>query len=106
MKREIVPLHPSKVTVGRQPPDELSDEVVRLRITSPLDIDRVTCYGSDPSLLEGIWIPGPQPRRDLHEWASTFIQGLIAGWTVAGGIHGGGLVVDEREAFLGIVYLA
>lgn len=106
MRQEIVPLHPPKVTVGRQPPDELSDGVVRLRIPTHLDIDRVVHYGSDSSLLEGFWIPGPQPRQDLYKWASTFVQELIAGWTLAGGIHGGGLVVDEREPFLGIVYLA
>ena len=79
--------------------------MVRLRIPTRADIDRVVRYGSDPSLLEGIWIPGPQPGQDLHEWASVFVQELIAGWTAQGGIHGGGLIVDEREPFFGIVYL-
>ncbi len=106
MRPEIVPLHPPKVTVGRPPPDELSDGVVRLRIPTHLDIDRIVHYGSDPSRLEGFWVPGPLPGQELHEWGSTFIQELIAGWTPVGGVHGGGLVIDEREPFLGILYLA
>ena len=91
--------------VGRPPPRELSDGMVRLRIPTRLDIDRVVRYGSDPSLLDGNWIPGPRPEEGLREWASAFVQELIAGWTTEGGIHGGGLIVDEREPFLGIVYL-
>ncbi|HLO17061.1 MAG TPA: GNAT family N-acetyltransferase [Anaerolineales bacterium] len=106
MRQEIVPLHPPKVTVGRQPPDELSDGVVRLHLPTHLDIDRIVHYGSDPSQFEGFWIPGPQPGQDLYEWASTFLQELSAGWTPVGGIYGGGLVVDESEPFLGIAYLA
>ncbi len=84
-------------------PRELSDGVVRLRIPTSSDIDRVVHYGSDPSLLEGNWIPGPRPGEDLRGWASAFVQELIAGWTAEGGLHGGGLIVDEREPFLGIV---
>jgi len=99
-------LHPLKVSIGRLPSRELSDGVVRLRIPTLADIDRVAQYGADPLGLEGIWIPGPRPGQDLHEWASAFVQEVIAGWTAAGGIHGGGLIVDEREPFLGIVYLA
>jgi RimJ/RimL family protein N-acetyltransferase len=84
----------------------LSDGVVRLRIPTLADIDRVARYGADPMFLEGIWIPGPRAGQDLHEWASAFVQELLAGWTTVGGMHGGGLIVDEREPFLGIVYLA
>lgn len=105
MRQEFVSRHPAKVAVGRPPPHALSDGVVRLRLPAHSDIDRVARYGSDPSLLEGIWIPGPPLGQDLYEWASAFVQGLIAGWTAEGGIHGGGLIVDEREPFLGIVCL-
>jgi RimJ/RimL family protein N-acetyltransferase len=100
MRCERASLHPPKVSLGRLPPPELSDGVVRLRIPTLADIDRVARYGADPMLLEGIWIPGPQPGQDLHEWASAFVQELLAG------LHGGGLIVDEREPFLGIIYLA
>ncbi len=106
MRCETASLHPLKVSIGRLPSRELSDGVVRLRIPTLADIDRVAQYGADPLGLEGIWIPGPRPGQDLHEWASAFVQEVIAGWTAAGGIHGGGLIVDEREPFLGIVYLA
>jgi RimJ/RimL family protein N-acetyltransferase len=106
MRREIAPLHPPKVSMGRRPPRALSDGVVRLRIPTRADIDRVAHYGSDPMFLEGIWILGPRPGQDLHEWASAFVQELSAGWTKVGGMYGGGLIVDEREPFLGIAYLA
>ena len=106
MRSEIASLHPLKVSIGRPPLRELSDGVVRLRIPTLADIDRVARYGADPMHLEGIWIPGPRPGQDLHEWASAFVQELLAGWTAVGGIHGGGLMVDEREPFLGIIYLA
>ena len=92
--------------MGRLPPRELSDGVVRLRIPTLADIDRVARYSADPLFLEGIWIPGPRPGQQLHEWASAFVQKLLAGWIAVGGIHGGGLIVDEREPFLGITYLA
>ncbi len=92
--------------MGRLPPRELSDGVVRLRIPTVADVDCVVRYGADPIFLEGTWIPGPRPGQDLHEWASAFVQELLAGWTAEGGIHGGGLIVDEREPFLGITYLA
>ena len=106
MRSEIASLHPPKLSIERLPPRELSDGVVRLRIPTLADIDRVARYGADPMFLEGIWIPGPRPGQDLHEWASAFVQELLAGWTAVGGIHGGSLIVDEREPFLGIVYLA
>ena len=106
MRREIAPLHSPKVSVGQLPPHELSDGVIRLRIPTHADIDRVARYGADPIFLKGFWIPGLQPGQDVYEWASVFVEELLAGWTVLGGIHGGGLIVDEREPFLGIVYLA
>jgi RimJ/RimL family protein N-acetyltransferase len=105
MRREIAPLHPPKVSMGRLPRHEISDGVVRLRLPTRADVDRAAHYGSDPMLLEGIWIPGPRPGQDLYEWASAFVQELRAGWTKVGGMYGGGLIVDEREPFLGIVYL-
>ncbi len=106
MRCETASLHPPKVSMGRLPPRELSDGVVRLRIPTVADVDCVVRYGADPIFLEGTWIPGPRPGQDLHEWASAFVQELLAGWTAEGGIHGGGLIVDEREPFLGITYLA
>ena len=106
IRREIVPLHLPKVAMGRLPPHELSDGVVRLRIPTLADIDRLVWYGADPLLLEGIWIAGPPPAQDLRAWASAFVQELRSGWTAIGGMHGGGLIVDEREPFLGIAYLA
>ena len=105
VRQEFVSLHPAKVTVGRPPPSELTDGVIRLRIPALSDIDRVVYYGYDPALLEGIWIPGPRPGQDLREWASAFVQDLISGWTAEGSIRGGGLIVDELEPFLGILYL-
>ncbi len=106
MRYEIASLHPPKASLGRPPPRELSDGVVRLRIPTVADIDPVVRYGADPLGLESIWIPGPRPGQDLHEWASAFVQELLAGWTAVGGLHGGGLIVDEREPFLGVMYLA
>lgn len=106
MRYERASLHPLKVSMGPPPPRELSDGVVRLRTPTVADIDCVVRYGANPMSLEGVWIPSPRPGQGLHEWASAFVQELLAGWTNEGGIHGGGLIVDEREPFLGIMYLA
>ena len=54
----------------------------------------------------GIWIPSPRPGQDLRPWASALELDLLAGWSITGGRHAGGLIVDEREAILGTAYLS
>jgi RimJ/RimL family protein N-acetyltransferase len=66
---------------------------------------RVAEYGGDEELLEGIWIAGPLPDSDLSSWADNVITQALAGWTDSGGVHGGGLVIDEEESFVGMIYL-
>lgn len=95
-----------RISLGRAAPLPLKDGKVTLRLAGDEDIERLVTYGSDPNLLEGIWIPGPPPTSDVREWAKELVVELCGGWTDRGGIYGGGLVVDELEPFLGIVFLS
>lgn len=105
MHREVAPLRPVKRSVGRAPLRSLSDGTVTLRLPVAEDVGRAASYAADPTLLEGVWIPGPCPGEDIAEWAARFMEELSAGWTTVGGIHGGGLIVDESQPFVGIVYV-
>jgi RimJ/RimL family protein N-acetyltransferase len=96
----------SGVSVGRTPPHLLTDGCVVLRLPSANDRLRLVAYGRDEKLLEGIWITGPFPDGDLDAWASRVIGEALAGWTDHGGVHGGGLVIDEQQPFAGMLYLA
>lgn len=106
MRRIVSGARTSRRSVGRPAPDRLSDGVVTLRLPADDDVDRLARYGADPALLDGIWISGPPPAGDVRAWASAFLRELAAGWTEAGGIHDGGLIVDEREPLLGLIYVA
>jgi RimJ/RimL family protein N-acetyltransferase len=105
MRREVVPLRSVKRPVGRALPRSLSDGVVTLRLPVAEDVDRAANFAADPALLEGVWIPGPQPGENITEWAARFIEELSVGWTTVGGIYGGGFIVDESRPFVGIVYV-
>ncbi len=105
MRHEVVPLRPAKRSLGRAPLRLLSDGAVTLRLPVAADVDRAASYAADPTLLEGVWIPGPHPGENSAEWAARFIEELSSGWTTVGGIHGGGLIVDESQPFMGIVYV-
>ena len=102
LRREVSPRRTSKVSAGRPPSRPLTDGVVTLRLPLPNDVPHFTRYGSDEDLLEGIWIAGPR-GRDVRVWAAEFVDELIAGWTAAGGDHGGGLIIDEGEPCVGTV---
>lgn len=105
MQREISRPRTRGISVGRAPPGLLTDGRVTLRLPSPNDAQRVADYGGDEKLLEGIWIAGPLPGSNLEVWASKVISEALAGWTDGGGIHGGGLVIDEDQSFVGLIYL-
>ena len=102
MADEISPRHALKVSAGDPPARPLTDGVVTLRLPRPDDVPCFIRYGSEQELLEGIWIAGPRDR-DVHVWAAEFVEELLAGWTVSGGDHGGGLIIDEREPSVGVV---
>lgn len=105
MKREVNRARTSGISVGRRPPDVLTDDRVTVRLPRAADALRVVEYGGDAKLLEGIWIAGPFPDSEVEAWASNVIAQALAGWRKEGGVHGGGLVIDEDESFLGLVYL-
>lgn len=106
MRGEVSRARTSRRSVGRSAPHPLSDGVVTLRMPTSDDVDQLTRYGADHALLDGIWISGPPPAGNVRSWASAFLRELAAGWTEAGGMHDAGLIVDEREPFLGVVYMA
>jgi RimJ/RimL family protein N-acetyltransferase len=87
-------------------PKTLKDEVITLRLPHHSDVERLMVYGADPALLEGVWIPGPPPSTDLRRWAATILDDMAGGWTEEGGIHGAGLVVDEADPFVGVVFFS
>jgi RimJ/RimL family protein N-acetyltransferase len=92
-----------KVAVGRPAPAHaLSDGVVTLRLPAPGDVEHFVRYGSDRSLLDGIWLVPPR-GADVRAWASAYVSDLNAGWTDAGGDLGGGLIVDAAEPCIGLV---
>jgi [ribosomal protein S5]-alanine N-acetyltransferase len=101
MRREVIARETARRSVGIPPPDRLTDGVVTLRLPDRTDIPILTRYGTDPGLLEGAWI-GPHPEGDPARWAARRIEEMLAGWTEAGSIEGGGLVIDEAAPFVGI----
>jgi ribosomal-protein-alanine N-acetyltransferase len=105
MHREVVQLRPLKRLVGHVLLSSLSDGTVTLRLPVAEDVDRAASYAADPALLEGVWIPGPQPGENIAEWAARFMEELSAGWITEGGIYGGGLIVDASQPFVGIIYV-
>lgn len=103
MRREVSKRRTTKISVGRPPPDPLTDGVATVRMPSAEDVERFARYGGDSALLEGIWIAGPPTGADVHDWASELVRELRVGWTDDGGIHGGGLVIDELEPCQGTI---
>lgn len=93
------------ISVERHPPDLLTDGWVTIRLPRSNDVLRVAEYGGNEELLEGIWIAGPFPDSNLTNWANNVITQALAGWTKSGGVHGGGLVIDAAESFVGMIYL-
>jgi RimJ/RimL family protein N-acetyltransferase len=91
--------------VGNPPSGLISDGVVTLRLPAAEDVARLAFYGSDISLLEGVWVSGSGPRNaDPLIWAVDRLDEFLAGWTPQGGIHGGALVIDAVQPFVGLVY--
>ena len=101
-----VGLEPVEFMWGERRTLLLTDGCVTLRLPCSNDVARVAEYGADQKLLEGIWIAGPFPDSDLNAWALGVVAEALAGWTERGGIHGGGVVIDEEQPFVGILYLA
>lgn len=105
MRREIIKRVKSRRSAGNPPSHPISDGVVTLRVPTTGDIARLASYGSDESLLEGVWVSGGGPgSAEPVAWAAERLAEFNAGWTPAGGFHGGALVVDESETFVGLVY--
>jgi RimJ/RimL family protein N-acetyltransferase len=100
MRREVSRRRLTKLNAGPPPSSPLTDGVVTLRLPTADDVERFARYGSDEALLEGIWIVGPRGAA-VAEWAEELVREPLAGWTEAGGIHGGGLVIDEEEPCVG-----
>jgi len=105
LRRDVVPRCPVKHRLGRTPPHSLSDGTLTLRLPTAEDRDRAAHYAADPALLDGVWLPGPSPGEDRDVWAARLIDELCAGWTTVGGLHGGAFIIDERQPFVGIVYV-
>ena len=79
--------------------------MVKLRLPTVEDIARLASFGSDQSLLEGIWVSGGGPGvADPFVWAAQRLAEFNAGWSPQGGLHGGALVIDELQPFVGLVY--
>jgi RimJ/RimL family protein N-acetyltransferase len=94
-----------RCSVGNPPSGPISDGVVTLRLPAAEDVARLASHGSDDSLLEGIWVSGGGPgAADPLVWAAERLDEFIAGWTPQGGIHGGALVIDAAQPFVGLVY--
>lgn len=106
MRREISRRRTAGIPLGRTPPGLLTDGSVTLRMPCAADVGRLARYGADGTLLADNWIAGPPPGSDLHGWASEVVEEALAGWNDGGGVHGGGLIIDEARPFVGIVYLA
>lgn len=102
MRREVSRRRITKVSAGEPPSRPLTDGVVTLRLPTSDDVARFVRYGSDDQLLEGTWIVGPR-GADIQQWAGALVAELLAGWTEAGGDHGGGLIIDEREPCVGTI---
>lgn len=102
MRREVSRRRTRRLSAGPPPSGPLTDGVVTLRVPTADDVERFVRYGSDDALLEGIWIVGPR-GGNVCEWAEELVSELRAGWTEAGGIHGGGLVIDEGEPCVGTI---
>lgn len=102
LRRELSRRRTTKISAGPPPGHSLTDGVVTLRLPSSHDAERFVRYGSDEALLEGIWIVGPR-GGDVGAWANELVNELLAGWTEAGGDHGGGLIIDEREPCVGTI---
>jgi RimJ/RimL family protein N-acetyltransferase len=103
--REVIKPATSRRSVGNPPSGHISDGVVKLRLPTVEDIARLASYGSDQSLLEGIWVSRCGPGvTDPFVWAAQRLAEFDAGWTPHGGLHGGALVIDELQPFVGLVY--
>jgi RimJ/RimL family protein N-acetyltransferase len=89
-----------------RPDGPLTDGVVTLRLPCRDDAVAVKRWAS-AEMLEGIWISGhgPVAISDATEWARGVVDGLMAGWTDEGSIHGPCFVIDEAEPFVGVAYL-
>jgi RimJ/RimL family protein N-acetyltransferase len=80
--------------------------MVTLRLPAAEDVARLAYYGSDEALMEGIWVSGGGPHAvDPLVWAAERLDEFNAGWTPEGGLHGGALVIDAAQPFVGLVYI-
>lgn len=87
------------------PSTPISDGVVTLRMPAAEDVARLAYYGSDEALMEGIWVSGGGPGAvDPLVWATERLNEFNAGWNPRGGLHGGALVIDAAQPFVGLVY--
>jgi RimJ/RimL family protein N-acetyltransferase len=94
-----------RFSVGNPPAGPISDGVVTLRLPLAEDVARLAFYGSAASLLDGIWVSGGGPgAADPLAWAADRLAQFNAGWTPEGGLHGGALVIDAAQPFVGLVY--
>jgi RimJ/RimL family protein N-acetyltransferase len=105
VRREVIKQGLSRFSVANPPSGPIYGGTVTLRLPADDDVARLAFYGSAASLLEGIWVSGGGPgAADPFFWAADRLDDFIAGWTPPGGIHGGALVIDQAQPFLGLVY--
>ena len=106
MRREVSRPRTYRIAAGCRPPNPFSDGVVILRNPEASDAILLAHYARDERLLEGKWIGRPTPSAGIDEWAAETVEEWRAGWTDRGGVDGGVLIIDEKEPFVGIVFLA
>jgi RimJ/RimL family protein N-acetyltransferase len=105
MRRDVIRRAIPRRSVGNPPSTPISDGVVTLRLPVAEDVARLASYALEEALLEGIWVSGGGPRAaDPLVWATELLDEFNAGWTPQGGIHGGALVIDAAQPFVGLVY--
>jgi RimJ/RimL family protein N-acetyltransferase len=105
MRREISRPDLAPKSAPFDAPDAITDGVVTLRAPCADDVEHLARWGTDPVLLDGVWIAARVPHGDIESWAGGVLDDLRAAWTDVGGTQGPALVIDEAEPFVGIVYL-
>jgi RimJ/RimL family protein N-acetyltransferase len=84
----------------------LVDGDLMLRLPRMEDRHVLTAYTSDPSSLEGAWLPVGIPDTDHEAVGAWLAREFVLGWSPIGGRYGGVLVMDLADiSFAGLIFL-